>query len=70
MRRWQLIWLPLAGLMSPSVAFGKCAMCARNASAAGEAAGGLGPLLGAALLLLIPTITLFLGVGFLAWKQR
>ena len=60
----------LGCMLAPGTVLVKCALCARNAAAAGEAAGGLGSLLVAALVLLIPTLVIFTGISTLLWKQR
>jgi len=61
-------WLVVA--VQPSEANAKCALCARNAAAAIEATGGLGALVLAALVLLVPSIAIFAGVSMWLWKQR
>lgn len=58
----------LAGLASQALA--QCVMCARNAEAAADASGGIGPLALAAVVLLVPTMLILAAGVLVTWRMR
>ena len=58
----------LMGLASQTLA--QCVMCAKNAEAAADASGGIGPLALAAVVLLAPTMLILAAGVVITWRMR
>ena len=58
----------LLGIAPQSLA--QCVMCAKNAEAAADASGGIGPLALAAVILLVPTMLILAAGVFVTWRMR
>ena len=58
----------LFGLAPQSLA--QCVMCAKNAEAAADASGGIGPLALAAVVLLAPTMLILAAGVVVTWRMR
>jgi len=61
-------WAALACLLAPQAAAQSCAMCYQNASATG--AQGREALRHGILILMVPTLSLFLGIFGLIYSRR